>query len=59
MEKPDADRVGQDPQISVRIPGRLPALYPQAARVLRRIVVRLARAGRGTDDAPRPGERAS
>lgn len=46
MEKPDVDDVGEDPQIRVRLPGRSPVLYPHAARVLRRIVLRLARSKR-------------
>ena len=43
----------------VRLPGKPPLLYPQAARVLRRIVVRLAQARRGIDNASRSEEKAS
>ena len=44
--------------ITVVVDG-VPILYPQAARVLCRIVVRLARAERAAEGAPRAEENAS
>lgn len=62
MEKPGSgganENSGQEERVRVTLTGRTPALYPQAARVLRRIVVRLSRARHGTDDALRSGEKA-
>jgi hypothetical protein len=59
MQKPDVDGVGEDPQIRVRLPARPPALYPHVARVLRRIVVRLAQKKRGADGSSQTEQRAS
>jgi hypothetical protein len=59
MEKPDVDVVGEDPPIRVRFLGGPAALYPQVARVLRRIVVRLPQKRREADDSSQSEERAS
>jgi hypothetical protein len=58
MEKPRTDGTSKS-RIRVKLPSKPPLLYPQAARVLRRIVVRLAQARRGTDNASRSEEKAS
>lgn len=58
MEKPGTDGTNKS-RVRVRLPNKPPLLYPQAARVLRRIVVRLAQARRGTDNASQPEEKAS
>jgi hypothetical protein len=63
MERSDADGASEDPrrepQVGVRLPGRPPVLYPQAARLLRWIVVRLAQKRRAAEGASRSEEKAS
>lgn len=59
MEKANVDGVDEDPQVRVRLPRRSPVLYPQAARVLRRIVLRLARSKPRSGGDSRREERAS
>lgn len=65
MEEPRADdaKVGPDGRhealVGVQVPRRPPVPYPQAAPVLRRIVVGLAQKRRETDSASESEERAS
>lgn len=59
MEKPEVDAAGEDPQIRVRLPVKPPVLYPQAARVLLRMVVRLAQNRCEADEATQSEEKAS
>jgi hypothetical protein len=49
VERRSRQAAGEAP-VQVRIPGRSPVVYPQAARVLRRIVVRLAKMERLAED---------
>jgi hypothetical protein len=55
----DEKRDSGDLWITVALPDGVPVLYPQAARVLCRIVVGLARVERKTEGASRAEENAS
>ena len=65
MEEPRVDDTGVGPDgrrkacASVQVPTRPPVLYPQAARVLRGIVVGLAQERCETDGASESEEQAS
>ncbi|MDX6282999.1 MAG: hypothetical protein QOH03_4070 [Kribbellaceae bacterium] len=48
-ERRSRQAAGEAP-VQVRVPDRPPVVYPQAARVLRRIVVRLAKMERLAED---------